>query len=60
MVSGHEIVQIGWTPSLEGWLTIECSDGEWLGDFSKGVGMCSAYMTELCEVFEGLKYARRL
>lgn len=36
------------------------SDGEWIGGFAKGVGSCSAYMVELREAYEGLKYARRL
>jgi len=36
------------------------SEGEWHGGFSKYVRMCSAYVAELCGVYEGLQYARRL
>jgi ribonuclease HI len=35
-------------------------DGEWIGGFAKGVGLCSAFMAELWGVLEGLKYVRRL
>jgi hypothetical protein len=34
--------------------TIWGSKGEWLGGFSKYVGMFSAYVTELWEVYESL------
>jgi len=39
---------------------IRGSDSEWFGGFDKGVGICSVYMAEFWEVFEVLKYARRL
>jgi hypothetical protein len=35
-------------------------DGEWLGGFAKGVGLCSGFVAELWGVLEGLKYVRRL
>lgn len=38
----------------------ELADSEWFGGFDKGVGICSVYMAEFWEVFEVLKYARRL
>jgi len=31
---------------------IRGSDGEWLGGFAKGVGMCSTYIVKLYGVFE--------
>jgi ribonuclease HI len=36
------------------------SDIEWLGGFSKYVGIRNAYLGELWGVLEGLKYARML
>jgi ribonuclease HI len=39
---------------------IRGSDGEWLGGYSKYIGIGSAYLAELWGVFEGLLYARRL
>jgi ribonuclease HI len=35
-------------------------DGEWLGGFAKGVGLCSAFVAELWGVLVGLKFVRRL
>ncbi|MCI09825.1 putative non-LTR retroelement reverse transcriptase, partial [Trifolium medium] len=39
---------------------IRGNQGEWLGGFSKGVGVCSAFVAELWGVLEGLSYARRM
>jgi ribonuclease HI len=39
---------------------IRGNQGEWLGGFAKGVGVCSAFVAELWGVLEGLQYARRL
>jgi ribonuclease HI len=35
-------------------------EGEWLGGFAKGVGLCCAFVAELWGVLEGLKLVRRL
>jgi ribonuclease HI len=42
--------------SFEGAMVI----GEWLGDFFKNIGICTAYCAELWRILEGLKQARRL
>jgi hypothetical protein len=39
---------------------IRGSHGEWLGEFSKCVGLCSAFVAELWGVYEGLRYAHML
>jgi ribonuclease HI len=39
---------------------IRGSQGEWLGGFAKGIGLCSAFIAELWGVFEGLKLAYML
>jgi ribonuclease HI len=38
---------------------IRGSHGEWIGGFAKYLGVCSAYVAELCGVLEGLTYARQ-
>jgi ribonuclease HI len=40
--------------------TIRRSDGEWLGNFAKRIGMRGVYMAKLWGVYEGLRYAREL
>ncbi|MCI88056.1 ribonuclease H protein, partial [Trifolium medium] len=39
---------------------IRGNQGEWLGDFVKGVGYCNAFVAELWGVLEGLRLAQRL
>ncbi|PNY12420.1 ribonuclease H [Trifolium pratense] len=35
-------------------------EGEWLGGYAKGVGLCSAFVAELWGVLEGLRYVHHI
>jgi ribonuclease HI len=39
---------------------IRGNQGEWLGGFAKGVGLCSAFVAELWGVYEGLRHVYRM